>query len=402
MILHIDLDAFFAAIEQRDNPRLCGKPVIVGGPLPARGVVATASYEARRYGIYSGMSLSWAIRLCPQAILIPGNFFKYERASDTFVNICSSFTPSLEQISLDEIFIDLAGTEKLWESSVWVANKIRSQVKKEIGITCSVGIATQKTVAKIASGINKPDGVILVPKGREKKFLSDLPLGKLPGCGKETQTILGYYDITKIGELAKMHPAHVQLLLGKKGVYLWQVANGMDSAKVTPPDSAKSTGRSTTFPFDTNNKEFILSMLYYLAQRVARDLRKAKLSGKCVTTTIRTAAFQTYSAQKTLPYPISAAHDIFAISRQILDKLWDGYTNLRLVGVSVSHFTQLNNQLHLFEPKFVGWAALEEAMDKIRTKHGFLSIYPASITKLKGIYPAEHRGFRLATPSLSR
>lgn len=402
MILHIDLDAFFAAIEQRDNPQLRGKPIIVGGPVPARGVAATASYEARRYGIYSGMPLSKAMRLCPQAILVPGNFFKYEKASDQFVRICSSFTPLVEQISLDEIFLDLEGTNLLWPSSIWVAREIQARVKREIGITCSVGIASQKTVAKVASGVRKPNGVTLVPQGEEKEFLTPLSLDKLPGCGPKTQAVLRNFEIVKIGDLAKMHPEHVRLLLGQHGLYLWQVANGQDFSEVSPPQPAKSTGRSTTFPFDTRNPEFILAMLYYLSQRVAKDLRESSISGRCLTLTARSADFATFCMQETLPYPINTAHEIFQNSKLILSKLWDGYTSLRLIGVSISQFNRLNQQLHLFKPKFLGWEKIEQAMDQIRAKYGFLSIYPASIARLEGIYPVEHRGLKLATPSLSR
>ena len=404
MILHVDLDAFFASVEQRDNPKLRGKPVIVGGPLPSRGVVATASYEARPYGVHSGMPLFRAKLLCPHAIFLPVNFAKYEKASGQFVDICSSYSPTIEQISLDELYLDLAGTEVLWPSSLWVAEQIQYRVKKEIGITCSVGLAAQKTIAKIGSGYKKPSGITVVPSGKEKEFLVSLPLEKLPGCGRKTQVFLNNFGITTIGEFSRMERVHVALILGEHGIYLWEVANGMDNARVTPPQDAKSTSRSTTFPFDTNNHEFIEAMLFYLAQRVAKDVRESGVGGWCVTVTLRTSEFETHAIQKTLSYPIITAWELFTIGKELLAKLWDGNTQLRLIGIGISHFNQLKDQFQLFENSKGRdkWFRIEQAMDEVRVKHGFLSIAPASLLRLKGLYPATHRGFRLSTPCLRR
>ncbi|MBI2405708.1 DNA polymerase IV [Candidatus Microgenomates bacterium] len=411
MILHVDLDAFFASVEQRDNPKLLGRPVIVGGSPASRGVVATASYEARPYGVHSGMPLFRAKLLCPHAIFLSGNFAKYERASEQFVEICSSYSPLIEQVSLDELYMDMEGTQTLWESPVWVAQHIKERVKHELGITCSVGVASQKTIAKVASGFNKPNGITIVPEGREKEFLAPLPVEKLPGCGKQTQNFLRSFGITTVGGFADMEREHVAILLGKHGLFLWEVANGQDHSRVTPPTDAKSTSRSTTFPADSNNHEFIEAMLFYLAQRVANDVRENGVGGWCVTVTLLTSEFETHAMQRTLSFPIITAWKLFAIGKELLAKLWDGRTLLRLVGIGISGlacrqagFNQLNGQFQLF--KTVGtnekWSLLEGAMDKIRKKYGFLSITPASVMRLKGVYPATHRGFRLSTPSLSR
>ncbi|MBI4059244.1 DNA polymerase IV [Candidatus Microgenomates bacterium] len=388
MIAHVDLDAFFASVEQRDHPYFRGKPVIVGGHT-LRGVVSTASYEARLHGIHSGMPIFRARRLCPGAIFLPVNFAKYEEASLKFVEICSQYSPTVEQVSLDELYLDLSGTENL--GTPWqIASNIQRQVVAKLGITCSVGISAQKTVTKIASGFKKPSGLTEVPAGSERQFLSPLPLAKLPGCGRKTTVFLNNLGINTIGQLGQMDKNHLAVLLGKQGIYLWKVANGQDGLKVNPPQPAKSIGRSTTFPFDTSNHHFIENMLFYLIEKVAADLRLQKVRGNCISVTIRTADFVTTSIQQTIFNSTSNAGEIFQIARQLLYQLWNGTTQLRLIGVSASHlsalpaqagqtgFNQLNDQFQLFEREEKN-AGIDLAIDKIRQKYGFSSINPASI-----------------------
>lgn len=388
MLLHIDLDAFFASVEQRDNPSLRGKPIIVGGPSISRGVVATASYEAREFGIYSGMPLFRAKILCPQAILVPGNFAKYEIASEQFSNICSEYSPIVEQVSLDELYLDLAGTESLYTARD-AAQKIQRRVEQEIGITCSVGIALQKTLAKLASGFKKPNGITEVPVGGEKEFLAPLPVSDLPGCGRQTQKFLKDLGISTVGDLSKMPKEHVEILLGLSGLHLWKVANGADDSRVVPPADAKSASRSTTFPFDTNDRGFIEGMLFYLSHKIAQDLRSAKVAGRCICLTVRTSNFTTTSMQYTVGESISTAREIFSIGKTLLDKLWDGATQLRLIGIGVSHLDRAKAQIDLFGKMELRekWSDIEQALDKIRKKHGFLSIMPLSVSKIKGQYP---------------
>ena len=423
MIIHVDLDAFFAAVEQRDNPKLRGKPVVVGGPpasyfsppgtiharlegrlseggsLGIRGVVSTASYEARKFGIYSGMPLFKAVKLCPQAIFVPGNFAKYEEASDLLLQICSSYSPIIEQTSLDELYIDLAGTDMLYEprrGAFGVAEQIQRRVKKEIGITCSLGISTQKTLAKIASGFKKPNRITEVEQGKEKEFLAPLPIKNLPGCGRQTQTFLGRFGIEVISDLAKMNLGYIKILLGKHGVDLWNVANGQDQSRVVPPTDAKSSSRSTTFPFDSSEPEFIESMLLYLTERVAKDLRSSSVFGKCISITVRTAEFVTTSTQLTIPHPVNTSLEIFRTASELLYKAWDGNTKLRLIGVSVLLASDKAHQAGLFEGNIEDkWSRIEVAMDRARAKHGFLSITRASILKMKSARPSDHRGFSL-------
>jgi len=399
--LHCDLDAFFASIEQRDNPRLRGKPVVVGGPVGSRGVVATASYEARRFGLHSGMPLFKAQRLCPHGIFLGGNFAKYKQASNQFSKILGCYSPTLEPLGLDEFFVDLSGGELLWGDFAKLALKIKERVKKEIGITVSVGLAWQKTVAKIASGINKPDGFYEVKKGQERQFLTSLPLTKLPGAGRVTIEVLNRFGINKIGQLLRLGPQKSHLLLGKPGLFLWQVAAGQDNSFITPPSQPKSVSRSTTFPQDSKDEDFIKGILFYLCQKVGSDLRSHGVEGKIISLTIRSYQFVTVTKQKQIP-PTAVAKEIYEQSLEILEKLWNKTVPLRLVGIGVSGFGKKRIQASLFEKKPFGCQKIEEATDKIRKKFGFLAIQPASILKLKRFYLPEERGFRLSTPALSR
>lgn len=384
MILHVDLDAFFASVEQRDNPGLRGKPIIVGGSS-GRGVVSTASYEARRFGVHSAMPIFQAMKLCPQVILVPVDFAKYEKASRQFARLCSAFSPIIEQATLDELYIDLAGTEGLWESPRWVACQIRKKVKEGIGITCSVGISAQKTVAKIASGFKKPNGITEVLPGQEKSFLSPLPIRDLPGCGAKTQEFLEKFKVKTIGDLAKLDRSFVKTFFGKNGTALWEAANGQDRAKVTPLRDIKSISRSTTFPKDTNDKVFISGVLRDLTDRVALELREEKVEAASISVTIRTSDFKTTSKQKAASAPVATAYEIFNLAEDILGKLWDGRSLLRLVGVAVSKFVVPSRQSQLFgRTRASKWRDIEKAVDETRRKFGFGSIAPGSVFRLSG------------------
>lgn len=399
MIIHVDLDAFFASVEQRDNPKLKNKPVIVGGSAFAtRGVVSTASYEARKYGIHSGMPLFRARMLCPQAVFIPVNFAKYEQVSQRFFSICASYSPLIEQASLDELYIDLSDTQLLWPGSLWVARQIQSRVQKEIGITCSIGISAQKTLSKIASGIHKPNGITFVKPGVEKQFLAPLKIGDIPGCGKQTQKLLQAIKVKTIGDLAQIYPDHIMLLVGKNGLHLWNIANGKDDTAVKIPDKTKSSSRSITFSFDTNNVSFVEAMLFYLCQKVAFDLRTMRVGGSCISITVRTSEFETHSIQCTSKEPINTAFILFTFARQLIWKLWNGITLIRLIGVGISNFHSIESQsttsnqlklgFHLNEINKQGikWFRLESSLDALRKKYGFLSITPAVLLNSRVSY----------------
>jgi len=386
MIFHIDLDAFFASIEQRDDPRLRGKPVLVGNTDPQgktchRGVVATCSYEARAFGICSGMPIFEAQKLCPNAIIVGGHFEKYQEASKTMYKIFENYTDQIEPLGLDEAFLSFYGFEEFYNHDfLTVAKNIKKDIKNQIGITASCGIAPNKVLAKIASDFKKPDGLTLIPKGQEKEFLSPLPIGKLYGVGHSIEKKLTEIGVTSIGQFASLNPQTAKSLLGKYGEILWLRANGIDGNKIATPISIKSIGRSQTLPFNTANPNFINATLFYLCQKIASELNQHNLMGKCVTTSIRYANLNFFSHQRKLHLPVFLAKDIYQISKDLLNEFWHGKP-LRLVGVRVSHL-ETQNQLE-FETIGKGREKkLEKTVDQIRSKHGFWIIYPASLTAI--------------------
>ncbi|GAI39137.1 unnamed protein product, partial [marine sediment metagenome] len=253
-IMHIDLDAFFVSVEQAENPELQGKPVVVGGRPEGRGVVASASYEARASGLHAGMPLTTATRLCPQAIFIEGSFAKYRDASQRFMAILADFSPFLEPVSLDEAYLDVIGFESIYGSIHQMAAKIKQRIKNELGLCASVGIACCKVVAKVAAELSKPDGLLEVAAGKERSFLAPLPIAKLPGIGKKTGRILNGLGIDTIGKLSTMPPSALKSHFGASGELLWRYANGIDDREVELPSAAKSISRETTFGKDTRDQ----------------------------------------------------------------------------------------------------------------------------------------------------
>jgi len=384
MIAHLDLDAFFASVEQRDHPQLVGKPVIVGfvtpqGTVCNRGVVSAASYEIRKYGVCSGMSLWEAKKRCPSAIIISGNFAKYDEASQKMYQIIGDYTPKIEPLGLDEAFLDFGGCEDLYHHDlVAVCWEIKKRIKKEIGITGSVGLASNKIVAKVASDFQKPDGLTVVPKGDEAEFLAPLVVERLYGVGPKICQPLYQIGIKTIGDLASIPPEILKSWFGVYGVILWQWANGIDSRQVLPLPPPKSVGRSITFPKNSRNRNYLLANLRYLAEKVAAQMRQEGVVGYCITVSIRQDDFQTYSHQKTFIAPLSSAQEIFEAGKHLLNEAWDQKTVLRLIGINVSHFDLRPEQLTIFGSSSKR-RLIEEKMDKIREKFGFWSIRPASL-----------------------
>lgn len=386
MIAHIDLDAFFASVEQRDHPKWQGKPLVVGfvtpqGNICNRGVVSAASYEARIYGIFSGMSLWEAKRRCKQLILVGGNFGKYEEASQKMYQILTDYSPSVELLSLDEAFVSFEGCEPIYSDLTLICQKIKDQVKSEIGITASIGLASNKLVAKMASDFAKPDGLTVVSCGGEKEFLAPLPIIKLYGVGPATFGKLAQLGIKTVGQLATQGKNSLISLFGKYGQTLWLAANGVGQTAIDPPKDAKSIGRSITFPKDSANISYLHQNLVYLAYKVAAALQEEKLEGHCLTLTLRDQNFKTWSHQKVTAAPITTADQILETSKSLLTTAWDRIIFLRLLGISISHLCSNTGQLSLWE-NFERRKILEETTSKIRNKFGFWSIRPASILDL--------------------
>ena len=385
-IMHIDLDAFFVSVEQASNPELRGKPVVVGGKPGSRGVVATASYEARAFGLHSAMPLSTAVRLCPQAIFIEGNYHNYTEVSKKFMAILADFSPYLEPMGLDEAYMDVTGFELLHGSIHLMALKIKQRVKDELGIIASIGIATCKVVAKVASDESKPDGLIEVPPGGEAAFLAALAIRKLPGVGKKTEQVLTSLGIRTIGQLARMPLPALKSRFGVFGDMLHRHANGIDNSPVTPPGEAKSISRETTFDDDTHDIAFLSATLRYQAERVGADLRELRKQAKCVSIRVRYADFTTITRQYTLPQSTNLDETIFLIGNDLLRKaVADNRMAIRLIGIGVSNLSEPGMQLSLMNGIEQRLEKLNRAIDRIRDKYGIAAIQTGRTMQLKDL-----------------
>ena len=373
-ILHCDLDAFYASVEQRDHPEYRGKPVIVGGDGPnERGVVMAASYEARAFGVRSAMPLAIAGRLCPDGIYVPGNFDRYVEASDAVMAIFEERTPLVEPISLDEAFLDVTATEHLFGGAVEMAREIKRSVRSGAGLVVSVGVATNKLCAKIGSDLRKPDGLVIVPAGGEAAFLAPLPLERLWGVGPKTREVLAGWDLRTIGQLAAFDRAALETRLGEHGTAIWERANGIDDAPVASEHVPKSVGHSHTFDENTLDPAKIESTLLLLSEGVGRRLREHELRGRTITMTLRVAPFETRTRQRTVGEATNDDLTIYHIARQLLrdalaeDREGGRTSPVRLIGVSVSGLTE-GEQLGLFDA--ARHARLNAALDAVRAKFG--------------------------------
>lgn len=382
--MHVDLDAFFVSVEQVDNPELKGKPVVVGGKPGSRGVVATASYEARTFGLHSGMPTSTAVRLCPQAIFIQGNYHRYIEVSKKFMAILTDFSPFLEPGGLDEAYLDVTGFESLHGSIRQMALKIKQRVKDELGIVASVGIASCKVVAKVASDESKPDGLLEVPIGGEAAFLAPLAVRKLPGIGKKTEQVLTGLGIRTIGQLARMPQPALKSRFGVFGESLYHHANGIDNSPVTPPAEAKSISRETTFEQDTRDFIFLSATLRNLAERVGADLRKQGKQAKCVCIKVRFTDFTTITRQRTTPQMTDLDQTIFQIGMDLLQNaITADRQDIRLIGIGVSNLSEQGQQLSLMNSTEQRLEKLNRAVDRIRDKYGFTLIQTGSTFRLR-------------------
>jgi DNA polymerase-4 len=388
--MHIDLDAFFVSVEQVDNPELRGKPVVVGGKPERRGVVAAASYEARAFGLHAGMPLATAGRRCPQAIFVEGSFSKYRRASQ-------------RSIGLDEAYLEVTGFESLHGSIHNMALVIKKRIRDELRLPASIGIASGKVVAKVASELSKPDGLVEVAPAKERSFLAPLPIAKLPGVGKKTAHLLKGLGINTIGELASASVATFKGCLGIYGELLHHYANGIDKRKVMPPALAKSISRETTFAEDTRDIQHLRATLHYLSERVGSQLRGQGKEARCVTLKLRYADFTTITRRRTLSQGTSVDQTIFENGSALLKKALSREKQpVRLIGIGVSALAEAGRQLTLLDSSALRLGELNKAIDRIRKKYGFSAIQTGRTLLLKDIFPVGEDGYTLQTPSLSR
>ncbi|NTW27933.1 MAG: DNA polymerase IV [Coriobacteriia bacterium] len=347
-ILHVDLDAFFAAVEQLDHPEWRGKPVIVGGDSRSRGVVSTCSYEARVFGVHSAMPSSQAERLCPQAIWAPCRFARYHEISLAVRAIFAEETPLVQPVSIDEAYLDVTPGRHLSEHPVAIARRIRSKVAA-LGITCSVGISAVKSVAKIASDYHKPDGLTVVCPGHEREFLAPLPLRALPGLGPKTARRLEGLGIRTLADLAGLDDLTTIEVLGAHGSALVVRARGRDSRDVHENDGVKSLSSEHTFATDVRSLEDIQDALHALTAKVGRRLRRKGLAGRTITVKLRFSDFTTKTVRRTLPVPTDDESCFMPVARELLASAWSPGIGLRLLGVGLSGFDEKATQLNLLE-----------------------------------------------------
>jgi DNA polymerase-4 len=335
VILHVDMDAFYASVEQRDRPDLRGRPVVVGADPRGRGVVSAASYEARRFGIHSAMPIGRAYRLCPTAAFLPVDMDKYARESERIMAILADFTPLVEPLSLDEAFLDVTGSRALHGTGAEIARRIKARIRKEVGLTASAGVAPSKFVAKIASDLKKPDGLVVVASGEQVAFLRDLPLRRLWGVGPSAERELAALGGRTIGDLVRLGRGRLEARLGASGAHLFELAQGIDERPVVPWHDPKSIGAEETFGRDTRDVGRLRATLLAQADRVATELRAAGLRGHTVTLKLRFSDFHTLTRQATDATPTADGGEIFR-------RVWAAFSGVprpqavRLIGLSVS------------------------------------------------------------------
>lgn len=401
LIAHIDADAFFASVEQGFNPLLRNRPVIVGGAENQRGVVHTASYEARTRGVRTGMPLTRAKRVCPDAVFLKGNFQHYRAASLVMQEIYLRYTPAVEFTSLDDAYLDLSGTSRLHLEPESLARKIQEDVQRELGIGVSIGLGGNKAVARIASGLRKPRGIVYVPPGKEKAFLAPLPVDMLPGIGRVAKARLTELGVFTIGRLAALPRPALADFFGANGDKLWRLANGIDRQEVKPRILPKQLSRETTFEEDTTERAVVMSTLQYLSERLAAKLRKDGLLCRRIGVKLRYSDFSQHQVTRTLPAATDNAAELFAEVEKIVAALPWRRLRIRHVGVSVAHIEWQNLQLQLFNREN-RLELLDGAVDEIRQKFGFTAILPADTLTLRTKYRMEKSGFVLHAPALTK
>jgi DNA polymerase IV len=378
-IVHLDLDAFFVAVERLDNPALIGKPVIVGGRPDARGVVASASYECRPFGVQSAMPTATALRLCPQAILVSGHHERYAQLSRAVMALLQPYAPVMEQISIDEAFLDVTGTEALFGPAEKLAHTLQDRIEAELGLSASLGVAANKLVAKIASDYGKPHGVVVVPTGHEAAFLAPLPIRRLWGVGRVTAGELSRLGIVTAGDLAGWPLGELRGRFGSHGEGLWRAARGIDDSPVEAEHERKSISREETFARDVHDVAVLRRELLRLSDDVGESLRRHGVQARTIDIKLRYGDFTTLTRQASLAEPTDTGPAIYAQALALFETAWDRRRPLRLIGVGTSGLCQPARQLRLFEQEDRRQAQLDDALDRIRARFGDSAIQRASL-----------------------
>ncbi len=393
MILHADMDAFYASVEIRDRPELASRPVAVGGPARSRGVISAANYVARRYGVRSAMPTVTARKLCPQLVLLPGRMARYVEVSAQIRAIFHRYTPLVEPLSLDEAFLDVTASEKLFGTAVAIGKRIKDEIRNELGLTVSIGIASNKFVAKIASDIEKPDGFVYVGAGQVQAFLDPLPVERIWGVGKVTAGALHRLGIKTIAQLRRQSLPAMQELFGQHGAHLWELAHGRDARHVIPDQDARSLSHETTFAQDIEDSEVLLARLLELTEQVAMRLRRQHLKSRTVSLKIRFYDFSTLTRALTLDVATDNTRDLWQAVRDVFEtRLPRPLPPVRLIGMGVSGFdneSEATAQGDLFAPPCAEMpvpTAIDAVTDTVNERFGARTLRRARI--LRGNDPA--------------
>lgn len=381
-IIHCDMDAFYASVAELDDPSLRGKPVVVGAGI--RGVVLSANYAARKFGIRAAMPVGRAKRMAPNAIFVSPDHHRYAEISAKVMEIFESFTPFVEPLSLDEAFMDVTGAQKLLGTPREIGQAIRKRVHEECGITCSVGIASNKFIAKLASGHCKPNGLLEIPDDRVISFLHPLPVSDLWGVGPKTAEQLQRLGLRQISDIANTPLETLKRALGDAtGEHLYELSWGRDLRTVVVDDPEQSIGANETFSYDIDDPETILREYLKLTERASTRLRNRNLYAKTISITVRFADFKTITRSKTLPLPISSTHEIYQVVKDLYEALKLDRARLRLVGVSLSNLRDEAPEQLMLGQREKGWREAEGAVDKAAARFGDKSVRPARLYKRK-------------------
>lgn len=365
-IAHLDLDAFFVSVEQQRNPKLRGKPLLIGGGSD-RGVVAACSYEARRFGIHSAMPMRVALRLCKEAIVVRGDYEAYSKASSEVTEVIADAVPVFEKASIDEFYVDLTGMDRFFGCSLFT-RELKQKVNKETGLPISYGLASNKLISKVATNEVKPNGQIEIPFGEEKSFLAPLSVLKIPGIGKETGYKLIKMGVETVKLLSDIPVELLQNLLGKNGTELWRRANGIDETPVIPYREQKSISTENTFQSDTTDTGFLHSHLVRMTEHIAFELRSQDRLTGCITVKIRYADFETHTLQRAVPYT-NADHVLLKTVFALFAQLYSRRQLVRLIGVRFTHLIPGTYQINLFEDTQES-IRLYQAIDRIKRQFG--------------------------------
>lgn len=373
-IAHIDLDSFFVSVEQLHNPKLIGKPVLIGGSN-GRGVVAACSYEARKFGIHSAMPMRTALRLCREAIVVKGDYEAYSKSSQVVTEIIQDTVPMFEKASIDEFYIDLTGMDKFF-GCLKFTDELKAKVNKYSGLPVSYGLASNKLISKVATNEVKPNGQIEIPFGNEKGFLAPLSIMKIPGIGKETGFKLLKMGVETVRTLSEIPIELLQNLLGKNGSELWRRANGIDDSPVIPFHEQKSISTENTFQQDTINLQFLHTELVRMTEKIAFELRSQNRLTGCVTIKLRYSDFDTHTIQKSIPYT-NSDHVLIKVAKELFTKLYERRVLIRLLGVRFTNLVTGTYQINLFDDTQEN-IRLYQAIDSVKKQFGEQQIIRAS------------------------